>query len=350
MVNVQTLLWQASDWLVGTILPAVVVEQTNRERQTDQLSGLRRNEQLDRAATLKATHMATQGYFAHYSPDGTSPWHWFDEVGYTYAHAGENLAVHFKDSRALVKAWMDSPTHRANIMNGVYQEIGVGTAEGEFQGHKTIFVVQLFGTPAAPIQPYVPPAVPAVPPSSLVVATPAVEPLPVPVAEPTLAPVVSEVGQMIDDEPSFAVESSFETESPAVLAEQSGENGAELVDFPRLVDEGSKNSVTNGQESFVAISSDLIPAAIDPVAPHSATAGSSVVSRLSTTPNTVLQVMYTLLGMVIAALLFASVILAFRFGRPVQVVYGVALLMLMTGLFYLHSIFTAAVVIAAPLT
>ncbi len=148
MSNVYALLWQQSAWLTSAVLPAVVVDKTNIERKELALPPLVRNSVLDAAAQLKADDMAKNSYFAHYSPAGVSPWHWFNEAGYRYVHAGENLAVHFTDSKEVVEAWMDSPTHRANIVNQNYREIGVGTARGTYDGYETVFVVQLFGTPA----------------------------------------------------------------------------------------------------------------------------------------------------------------------------------------------------------
>jgi hypothetical protein len=346
MTNLQTMLWQASDWLVGTILPAVVVLETNEARQSDQLLRLRRNEQLDQAATLKAEHMAAGGYFAHYSPDGVSPWHWFSEVGYQYAHAGENLAVHFTDSRALVEAWLQSPTHRANIMNNQYLEIGVGTAEGEYQGFKTIFVVQLFGTPADPVQPYVLPVV-----TSTI--DPTVNQVEMEVGE--AVPLVSGDAQITPD--LIAATETVEALSiePAVTTvNQNIETVAVPLDptaFERTEVANESIEVTPvATESFVSISTNLVPLPAQQLDTYTtANAGSSLVGRLSTTPNTVLQYLYIALGMVVSALLLVSVLLAFRFHRPMQVVYGVSLLLLMTGLFYLHTLVTAGVVIAAPM-
>jgi hypothetical protein len=107
--NLHALLWQSSQWLVSTVLPSVVVELTNEEREISNAAPLVRNVVLDEAARMKAEHMAKYEYFAHFSPDGVSPWHWFNEAGYVYAHAGENLAIHFTDSAEVVEAWMDSP-------------------------------------------------------------------------------------------------------------------------------------------------------------------------------------------------------------------------------------------------
>ena len=126
---------------------AVIVDLTNENREESHVGLLERSTVLDEAARQKAEHMAEGSYFAHNSPDGVTPWYWFDKVGYQYAYAGENLAVHFTDSGEVVKAWMDSPGHRANILSEDYREIGIGTAKGEYQGFPTVFVVQMFGTP-----------------------------------------------------------------------------------------------------------------------------------------------------------------------------------------------------------
>lgn len=134
--------------MLSAVLPSVIVDLTNNERGKDNLVVLTRSSILDEAARLKALHMRENNYFEHYSPEGISPWHWFDEVGYDYIHAGENLAVFFKESEEVVEAWMDSPLHRENILKAEYSEIGVATVEATHKGYKTVFVVQLFGTPA----------------------------------------------------------------------------------------------------------------------------------------------------------------------------------------------------------
>ena len=93
--------------------------------------------------------MAAKGYFAHTSPDGHDPWYWFTREGYAYTYAGENLAVDFTDSAIVEEAWMNSPEHRANLLNGNYTEVGIAIAEGTFEGHPTTFVAEEFGTPAS---------------------------------------------------------------------------------------------------------------------------------------------------------------------------------------------------------
>lgn len=137
--------------LSGLVINSVVIDVTNQERQKLGLGELKVNELLKKAAQSKADDMARKGYFSHQSPDGKTPWYWIDQTGYTYKAAGENLAVNFDYSRDVVSAWMNSPTHKANIVKAKYQEIGVGISEGFYQGRPTVFVVQMFGTPKGDI-------------------------------------------------------------------------------------------------------------------------------------------------------------------------------------------------------
>jgi uncharacterized protein YkwD len=132
----------------AAIFATVLVDETNNTRSSEKLGQLRVSSVLEKAAQLKADDMAAKGYFAHNSPDGKTPWYWFEQVGYDYAAAGENLAVNFTDSKDVTEAWLASPTHRANIMNANYTEIGIATAKGMYKGKDAIFVVQEFGRPS----------------------------------------------------------------------------------------------------------------------------------------------------------------------------------------------------------
>ena len=124
-----------------------VLDQTNQERQKLGLSPLKYNSTLSASATNKANDMFADNYWAHNAPDGKVPWDFFKEAGYHYTVAGENLARDFYNTSSLIKAWMNSPTHRANIVNGKYQEIGIGVVNGTLDGIKTTLVVQHFATP-----------------------------------------------------------------------------------------------------------------------------------------------------------------------------------------------------------
>ena len=91
--------------------------------------------------------MSTKGYFAHNSPENKTPWFWFDQVGYKYVYAGENLAINFNDSKDVAQAWMNSPTHRDNILKAGYTEVGTALSTGMYKGKEAIFVVQLYASP-----------------------------------------------------------------------------------------------------------------------------------------------------------------------------------------------------------
>lgn len=126
-----------------------IIGLTNESRQQFGLSALTENQQLNRAAQTKADDMLAKGYFAHNTPDGKTPWDFIVSAGYSYLQAGENLAVNFSEAEDVETAWMNSPGHKANILNKNFQEIGIGVAQGVYQGHNAIFVVQEFGDPAA---------------------------------------------------------------------------------------------------------------------------------------------------------------------------------------------------------
>jgi hypothetical protein len=107
------------------------------------------NAQLTKAAELKAQDMFNQQYWSHTAPDGTTPWQWFGKVGYAYAEAGENLAKNFTTSDSVLSAWLQSPTHRANVLKAAYTEVGFATMSGTLNGQAASIVVALYGTPPA---------------------------------------------------------------------------------------------------------------------------------------------------------------------------------------------------------
>ena len=134
------------------IVARVLIDLTNQNRASGNLSPLTYSPLLEKASHLKAEDMAANGYFAHNSPQGLTSWYWFAKVGYDYKYAGENLAVNFTNSEDVSNGWMNSPTHRANIMSPDYKEIGISMAPGVYQNNNTIFVVQMFGTPKETIK------------------------------------------------------------------------------------------------------------------------------------------------------------------------------------------------------
>ena len=354
LANFQALLWQSSAWLVGAVLPAVVIDLTNAERVENSLPTLVRNPVLDAAANLKAADMAKRSYFSHDSPTGVTPWHWFAEAGYSYVYAGENLAVYFTDSSAVVDAWMQSPTHRANIVGSQYREIGVGTAKGVYEGYDTIFVVQLFGTPGIPAPLALPVVSQVAPVTTPPVVVAVVEP-PAVVNEESAIPVVQE--PQVAGEESVVPEPSLDPYQPTAEAETESRQ----MSMPNLIPASPNEPVAQvpepmpvtpvitddvvGMQSNMAFSeTNLAPAPFMSVDSKLQTTVPPV-AKLATQPHQVLQTVYLILGIVTLLVLFASILIEWRQHRPVQTVYGIALLILMCGLFYLHSTLTAGVLV-----
>lgn len=126
--------------------PDTVIELTNKERLSAGVTILKENLELDQAALAKATDMFEHNYWAHVSPTGTEPWYFVTEAGYKYQHAGENLARDFSNPSDVVKAWMASPTHRKNLLDEKYKDIGIAVLDGYINGVETTLVVQMFGS------------------------------------------------------------------------------------------------------------------------------------------------------------------------------------------------------------
>jgi len=125
---------------------------TNEERAKISLPPLQENKELNDAAAKKATHMFKNDYWSHFAPDGTSPWDFIKQSGYQYEYAGENLAKNFLFSKNVVDAWMNSPTHKENIVRKEYSEVGYAVVNGMLNGEDTTLVVQMFGTPLEKIE------------------------------------------------------------------------------------------------------------------------------------------------------------------------------------------------------
>jgi len=352
LANFQALLWQTSDWLVGAILPAVVVTLTNDERKALSAPPLYRSVTLDRAATLKANDMAEKGYFAHNSPDGVMPWHWFKEVGYVYAHAGENLAVYFSDSDEVVKAWMNSPSHRANIVNATYQEIGIGTAKGRYQGHDTVFVVQLFGTPAIPAPTPPPPPPPAI--ATVVNETVFNNELLASVSEDLNAAngtaTNTDTTLLVQDESPTLVLGAETEINPEVAAAgyfESISKDLPIIEDEALVNETEVKSANALPKESIFLSPVATSSGLLPVISQIENRQEDIlfVAGLATQPNKLLMYLYLFVGSLTVFALWSSVLLAWRQRQLVDVSYGLALLLLMSGLFYIHQILTSGAVI-----
>lgn len=132
----------------ASLSSAGVVTVTNTHREAAGLPHLTVNAALNRAAQSKLNDMFAKQYFEHESPEGLGPADLAKEAGYAYVLVGENLALgNFANDQDLLQGWMDSPGHRANILNPKYREIGVAVGQGMYEGKKTWMAVQEFGTP-----------------------------------------------------------------------------------------------------------------------------------------------------------------------------------------------------------
>ena len=134
-----------------------VLKDINDERVSHNLKPLYLNTNLDQAANLKSKDMINRDYFEHYA-FGLTPWDFIKIQGYDFSVAGENLAMDFATSEGMVKAWMDSPDHRQNILNPRYEDIGIGVVKGTFtdgsDSHETIMVTNLFAKKKSKISIY----------------------------------------------------------------------------------------------------------------------------------------------------------------------------------------------------
>lgn len=126
-----------------------ILDWTNRQRETNgPLPSLSQNLKLNQIAGLRIKDMFEKEYFEHKSPSGVGASDIAQDVGYDFILVGENIALgNFGGDEDLVQAWMDSPGHRANILNKRYTEIGIAAEKGLYKGKKVWLAVQIFGRP-----------------------------------------------------------------------------------------------------------------------------------------------------------------------------------------------------------
>ncbi len=149
--NLQNVLGFATDISVDKLY-----QLTNQQRERNGLSDLSYNDKLANAAAQKAQDMFNQNYWAHYGPNGVTPWDFILRSNYQYEFAGENLAKNFLFSQGVMDAWMNSSSHRENILRRDYSGVGFAVVNGILNGEQTTLVVQMFGKPlgrlAQPVQ------------------------------------------------------------------------------------------------------------------------------------------------------------------------------------------------------
>lgn len=172
--------------------PDAIISITNTKRAENGLPALTYNPQLASAASSKASNMFSENYWAHNAPSGKTPWTFISGAGYRYLYAGENLARDFSDAGSVVDAWMNSPSHRSNLLDKNFTEIGVSVNWGSLTGREGTLVVQMFGARVLQAQ-----AQPAPSASPIALATPKVQPSPTSAGvkttkpNPTATPIAS---------------------------------------------------------------------------------------------------------------------------------------------------------------
>ena len=129
-----------------------IVSLTNSERALNGLTTLSENQLLDSVAEQRARDMLEKQYFAHVSPTGEQASDLAQRAGYRYEIIAENLASGiFLTNQKLIDGWMQSPSHRKNILLPDVREIGVSALKGRLMGEDTWVFVQIFGLQSLPV-------------------------------------------------------------------------------------------------------------------------------------------------------------------------------------------------------
>ncbi len=129
----------------SSITGSQVVDQTNAYRSSLGLGTLSSDSRLVAAATAKGNNMCAEQYWAHVSISGKTPWSFIKAAGYNFSVAGENLARDFSDTGSVMTAWENSSSHKENLVNPAYRDIGVSVVYCSLLGSDTAIVVQMFG-------------------------------------------------------------------------------------------------------------------------------------------------------------------------------------------------------------
>ncbi len=281
--------------LLAEIFPKVLVDLANTDRVKNNLHTLTINPLLVEAAKQKANDMATKSYFAHTSPEGVTPWHWFQMVGYDFTYAGENLAVDFSDSIDVDQAWMESAGHRANILNKQFSEIGIGTAQGTFEGRVTTFVVQMFGRPL--------------------------------LRKTTIPPQATFLTRVVETQ----------------VAEAPTEKDSTRIKPPKETSSSRVLSVGTGSEMFIAVATTNAqgepPDVTTTVSQESRTPLASLAENVASNPKRNLFFFYGVLVSLVGIALVLMIFIQIRIQHPRNILYGVGVITLIALLFFVYQNF-----------
>ncbi len=135
---------------LSSVSPEKIIELTNKERIAAGMNILTANQLLTKAAHDKGLSIFSSQAFQHNIGDRKFS-DWIREAGYDYSYAGENMAVDFMTSEGVMRAWMRSETHKKNLLNPSFSEIGIAVMDGSLDGKNTTLIVQIFGSPHSPV-------------------------------------------------------------------------------------------------------------------------------------------------------------------------------------------------------
>ena len=124
-----------------------LVDKINIIRKENGLSPLYLNGKLSEAAAQKANDMINKNYWAHFSPTGTTPWYFINKNNYKYVYAGENLAKGYTNLDEVFSAWMNSESHKKNILSTHYKDTGFAMVTGKINGENSTIIVEMFASP-----------------------------------------------------------------------------------------------------------------------------------------------------------------------------------------------------------
>ena len=122
-----------------------LASELNQTREQHNRKALAYNAKLQTSACYKADEIISNNNWAHDNADGTETWVWFDKARYPGTALGENLAKGYSSDTAMIQAWLDSPSHRANLLSSDYTEQGVCKKSGTLNGKDATITVAHYG-------------------------------------------------------------------------------------------------------------------------------------------------------------------------------------------------------------
>ncbi len=129
----------------NTLLEEQIFVEINQIRKENKLTQLQNSPELQKAAKQKTLDMISNKYFSHTSPNNKKWSKFIKDEGYDYIYAGENLAKDYENSKEIIAAWIQSPSHKANILNPEYVDTGIAVSFNRTNLSSGILVAQEFG-------------------------------------------------------------------------------------------------------------------------------------------------------------------------------------------------------------